>query len=318
LTDDDDRRAITAAMQRLFGGTPLRSSDKLDIVSLAQEAGAKRNNLTHKHTDLKDLFYAQRRTRDGVPDSSFDGFRQSQSDRHVGAGADRGADDGVPVERRSATDQGFRPRSRCGARDRFGGGCAEAVDGGQGVGDHPCAPRGDPHTPRRSRCPTITGAEASVVLVAISAFQPSIQHQVAQASPDYLAESRAASTERARTIAELTEVHEATLSSILGTLRSNDLDDRRSRITASETASAALIALRSAGAADRAHSEEAVTTAFARLQGELGPCYVTATSTSTSTTSTHPPTAVRSLVRWRTRRGRWSAPSCWPSPPNRC
>ncbi|MDV7090274.1 helix-turn-helix transcriptional regulator [Rhodococcus opacus] len=99
----------------------------------------------------------------------------------------------------------------------------------------------------------------------------SIQHQVAQASPDYLAESRAASSERARTIAELTEVHEATLSSILGTLRSNDLDDRRSRITASETASAALITLRSAGAADRAHSEEAVTTAFARLQGELRP-----------------------------------------------
>lgn len=99
----------------------------------------------------------------------------------------------------------------------------------------------------------------------------SIQQQVAQASPDYLAESRAASSERARTIAELTEVHEATLSSILGTLRSNDLDDRRSRITASETASAALIALRSADVADRALSEEAVTTAFARLQGELCP-----------------------------------------------
>ncbi len=130
MTDGDDRRAITAAMQRLFGGTPLRSSDKLDIVSLAQEAGAKRNNLTHKHSDLKDLFYAQRRTRDGFLDSSFDGFRQSQSDRHVGAGADRGADDGVPVERRSATDQGFRPRPWCGARDRFGGDCAEAVDGG--------------------------------------------------------------------------------------------------------------------------------------------------------------------------------------------
>ena len=99
----------------------------------------------------------------------------------------------------------------------------------------------------------------------------SIRQQVAQASPDYLAESRAASSERARTIAELTEIHDATLSSILGTLRSNDLDDRRSRITASETASAALIALRSAGDADRALSEEAVTTAFARLQGELRP-----------------------------------------------
>jgi hypothetical protein len=35
LTDDDDRRAITAAMQRLFAGTPLRSPGKLDIVALA-------------------------------------------------------------------------------------------------------------------------------------------------------------------------------------------------------------------------------------------------------------------------------------------
>ncbi|MBF6148888.1 helix-turn-helix transcriptional regulator [Nocardia nova] len=99
----------------------------------------------------------------------------------------------------------------------------------------------------------------------------SIQQQVVQASPSYLAESRAASSERARTIVELTEAHQATLASILGTLRSNDLDDRRARLTASETASASLIALRSAGDADRALSEEAVTTAFARLQGELRP-----------------------------------------------
>lgn len=69
MTDEDDRRAITAAMQRLFAGTPLRSSGKLDIVSLAQEAGIKRNKLTHKHTDLKDLFYAQRENRDGIPDN---------------------------------------------------------------------------------------------------------------------------------------------------------------------------------------------------------------------------------------------------------
>ena len=68
MTDEDDRRAITA-VQRLFAGTPLRSSGTLDIVTLAQESGVKRNKLTHKHTDLKDLFYAQRRTRDGVPDN---------------------------------------------------------------------------------------------------------------------------------------------------------------------------------------------------------------------------------------------------------
>ncbi|MDJ0363221.1 hypothetical protein [Rhodococcus sp. H29-C3] len=69
MTDEDDRRAITAAMQRLFAGTPLRSSGKLDIVSLAQEAGVKRNKLTHRHTDLKDLFYAQRENHNRIPDN---------------------------------------------------------------------------------------------------------------------------------------------------------------------------------------------------------------------------------------------------------
>ncbi len=69
MTDEEERRAITAAMQRLFAGTPLRSSGKLDILALAQEAGLKRNKLTHKHTDLKELFYAQRKARDGTPDN---------------------------------------------------------------------------------------------------------------------------------------------------------------------------------------------------------------------------------------------------------
>jgi hypothetical protein len=69
LTDEEERRAITAAMQRLFAGTPLHSSSKLDILALAQEAGLKRNKLTHKHTDLKELFYAQRKARDGTPDN---------------------------------------------------------------------------------------------------------------------------------------------------------------------------------------------------------------------------------------------------------
>ncbi|MET4430091.1 DNA-binding CsgD family transcriptional regulator [Mycolicibacterium sp. 624] len=97
----------------------------------------------------------------------------------------------------------------------------------------------------------------------------SIQQQVSQASPDYLAESRAASSERARTTAQLTEMHEATLSSILSTLRSHHLDDRRARLIALESASDALIAARSASAADRDLSEEAVSTAFARLRTEL-------------------------------------------------
>ncbi|MGW6374549.1 helix-turn-helix transcriptional regulator [Rhodococcus sp. NPDC055112] len=96
-----------------------------------------------------------------------------------------------------------------------------------------------------------------------------IQLQVRQASPAYLAESRAASAERARTVAELTEVHAATLETILATLRSKDLDDAHARSTARETATSALVGLRSAVDQYRELAEEAVTTAFARLRGEL-------------------------------------------------
>ncbi|MQY26682.1 LuxR family transcriptional regulator [Nocardia aurantia] len=97
----------------------------------------------------------------------------------------------------------------------------------------------------------------------------SIRQQVAQASPDYLAESRAASSERARTIAELTAVQEATLTGLLGTLRSADLDDRRARAAATEIASGALISLRAAGESDRARFAEPLTEAFARLHAEI-------------------------------------------------
>jgi chromosome segregation ATPase len=71
MTDEDERKAITEAMQRLLAGKPLRSSGRLDIVTLAEEAGLKRNKLTHKHTDLKDLLNAERRARDDVPDSDL-------------------------------------------------------------------------------------------------------------------------------------------------------------------------------------------------------------------------------------------------------
>src|SRR5262249_2006123 len=43
------RRAITEAMQRLLAGKPRRSSGRLDIVTLAEEAGLKRNKLTHNY-----------------------------------------------------------------------------------------------------------------------------------------------------------------------------------------------------------------------------------------------------------------------------
>ncbi len=71
MTSDEERAAIAGAMQRLLAGKPLQSSGELTIVTLAAEAGLKRNKLTHKHTDLRDLFNAERRARLGIPDSEL-------------------------------------------------------------------------------------------------------------------------------------------------------------------------------------------------------------------------------------------------------
>ena len=65
----DERREIEAAMDRLLDGTPLRSDGKLTVVSLVAEAGVKRHVLTHKHTDLKDLFNARVKAQHSVPAS---------------------------------------------------------------------------------------------------------------------------------------------------------------------------------------------------------------------------------------------------------
>lgn len=111
----------------------------------------------------------------------------------------------------------------------------------------------------------------SEVGAAFGLVATSIRHQVVQASPAYLAESLAASSERARAISEMADAHAATLATLLSTLRSKDLSDLRARNTASDTASAALIALRSTETLNRELAHEAVTTAFARLRGELGP-----------------------------------------------
>jgi hypothetical protein len=67
LGDRAERDAITAAMQRLLTGKPLHSTGELTIVALAAEARVKRNKLTHKYTDLKDLFYAEVKARGGIP-----------------------------------------------------------------------------------------------------------------------------------------------------------------------------------------------------------------------------------------------------------
>ncbi|MDA2814684.1 LuxR C-terminal-related transcriptional regulator [Nocardiopsis sp. RSe5-2] len=121
--------------------------------------------------------------------------------------------------------------------------------------------------PRRRTEPAGPSALAAVFgLVATS-----IRQQVAQASPDYLAESRAASSERTRATAELTAAHEAALTGILSTLRSARLDDQGARSAAADAASKALVALRARRDADRNLSEEAPEAAFQRLRQEVDP-----------------------------------------------
>lgn len=65
--DAAEIRAITEAMIRLLIGVPLRSDGQLTIKALAEEAGLRRNKLTHKHTGLKDLFYALARSQHHRP-----------------------------------------------------------------------------------------------------------------------------------------------------------------------------------------------------------------------------------------------------------
>jgi chromosome segregation ATPase len=75
----DERARIEAAIGRLLEGTPLRSDGKLTIVSLAIEAGVKRHILTHKHTDLKDRFYARVKAQHAVP-ASETALREQNAD----------------------------------------------------------------------------------------------------------------------------------------------------------------------------------------------------------------------------------------------
>jgi hypothetical protein len=65
--DAAEVRTITEAMVRVLVGVPLHSDGQLTIKSLADEAGLRRNKLTHKHTGLKDLFYALIRSQDHRP-----------------------------------------------------------------------------------------------------------------------------------------------------------------------------------------------------------------------------------------------------------
>jgi hypothetical protein len=64
-----DRQNIQAAIGRHLTGTPLRSDGALTIVALAAEADVRRHVLIHRHTDLKDEFYARVRACGHVPDN---------------------------------------------------------------------------------------------------------------------------------------------------------------------------------------------------------------------------------------------------------
>ncbi|WP_406147838.1 hypothetical protein [Streptomyces anulatus] len=53
---DPVRKAILAAMERMLSGSPKRSTGRLSVSQLAIEADVRRWQLTHRHTDLRDLF----------------------------------------------------------------------------------------------------------------------------------------------------------------------------------------------------------------------------------------------------------------------
>ncbi|SDD12006.1 regulatory protein, luxR family [Actinokineospora iranica] len=91
-----------------------------------------------------------------------------------------------------------------------------------------------------------------------------------EAVPVHMAENWAAASARSKAVAELTDAHATTLTTLLVTLRSKSLDDAAARRTAIEVAVSALIELRSALDQDRATSEETAGEAFARLADTLG------------------------------------------------
>ena len=99
----------------------------------------------------------------------------------------------------------------------------------------------------------------------------SIRHQVAAATPSYLADSRAASRERASLIADLTDAHATALESMLVLLRAPQHSDSAARGRAIDIAAAAMVRLRAVSDRDRVLSEEPVHSAFERLRDDLAP-----------------------------------------------
>jgi DNA-binding CsgD family transcriptional regulator/signal transduction histidine kinase len=98
-----------------------------------------------------------------------------------------------------------------------------------------------------------------------------IQHHAREASPTYLMGSRAAASVRAQAVNDLADRHTTTLESLLGVLRSTNLDDRGARQTATSLATEAVVRLRTATDRILTFTEEPVTSAFERLRDDLRP-----------------------------------------------
>ncbi len=98
-----------------------------------------------------------------------------------------------------------------------------------------------------------------------------IQEKVADAPPSYLLESRAASAERIRVTAELTDLHSTTLETLLAALRSTSLDNAAARSTVTDLAVKALVRLRTISDRTNELVKEPVATAFERLREDLRP-----------------------------------------------
>jgi DNA-binding CsgD family transcriptional regulator len=98
-----------------------------------------------------------------------------------------------------------------------------------------------------------------------------IRHHAREASPTYLMESRAAASVRAQAVNDLADRHTTTLESLLGVLRSTNLDDRGARQTATSLATEAIVRLRTATDRILTFTEEPVTSAFERLRDDLRP-----------------------------------------------
>lgn len=94
MPTDDERQRLRDAMDRLLAGAPIRSDGALTVVSLAAEAGLKRHLLTHRHTDLKDEFYAKVRSQGRVPKSELD-LRDRVGELEVKLGELRTVRDGL-------------------------------------------------------------------------------------------------------------------------------------------------------------------------------------------------------------------------------